>query len=147
MNIYEMRKTSPKAPFRIQLQAIARGTVMPASLIYSDMCAAASKPVDKVSMHWCSNSQLTHTDTTINGRYLANHKTQTHRVPPAIVGELGESHFGPDLLINKPRLLVCLFVCFVIKQLIKPRDPILAVNQALYRLVWLSWFARLIHKI
>ena len=41
----------------------------------------------------------------------------------------------PDLLINKPRLLVCLFICLVIKQPIKPRDLILAVNQALYRLI------------
>jgi len=40
-----------------------------------------------------------------------------------------------DLLINKPRLLVCLFVYFVIKQPIKPRGLILVVNQALYRLV------------
>jgi hypothetical protein len=38
-----------------------------------------------------------------------------------------------DLLINKPRLLVCFLVCFVIKQPIKPRGLILAVNQALYR--------------
>jgi hypothetical protein len=30
-------------------------------------------------------------------------------------------------------LLVCLLVCFVIKQPIKPRGLILAVNQALYR--------------
>jgi hypothetical protein len=40
-----------------------------------------------------------------------------------------------DLLINKPRLLVYLFIYFVIKQLIKPRGLILVVNQALYRLV------------
>ena len=35
---------------------------------------------------------------------------------------------GVDLLINKPRLLVCLLIYFVIKQLIKPRGLILVVN-------------------
>ena len=38
------------------------------------------------------------------------------------------SLMGADLLINKPRLLVCLLVCFIIKQPIKPRGLILAVN-------------------
>ena len=35
---------------------------------------------------------------------------------------------GADLLTNKPRLLVCLLIYFVIKQLIKPRGLILVVN-------------------
>jgi hypothetical protein len=48
---------------------------------------------------------------------------------------VAESEAHSDLLINKSRLLVCLLVCFVIKQPIKPRGLILAVNQALYRLV------------
>ena len=51
------------------------------------------------------------------------------------VGVLLVEDYCVDLLINKPRLLICLFVCFVIKQPIKPKDLILVVNQALYRLV------------